>query len=603
MSFWRNLFSRHDGSDSSDDFGHDTASEISDGSLTYVGNKGGNNAGATFQEASGAPVESKSPMGYSVNSFTILFLNINMMIGTGIFSTPSAILTGTGSVGLSFIYWTLGFILCIAMGSVYLEFTAYFPSRSGSEVVFLEQAYPRPAWFFPTVFAAQNVIFSFSSSNAIVLSNYMFKCAGKTGTDWQVKGVALAGYTIVILVVIFHTKVSYHLSNAIGVVKVFTLLFIIIAGFVVLGGGTRVKDPKANFRNSFGGTQDASAYGLTNALYRIIFSYGGYNNAFNVANEIKNPVKSLKKNASLALLTVYILYMLTNVSWFAAVSKYDLSHSKLTTASLWFTNVLGSSSKVRGLNFLIALSSFGNMVSVALGRSRMIRECGRQGVLPFTGFWAGTRPFGTPLGPYLFMWAITALMILAIPTGDAFNFVADLSVVPSAAFNFAMAFGLYVVRWRRKRANLPKPEFKAWDALVIFNICVQLYLLVMPWYPPPKGKADVSFWYGTYCVTGVGFLALCGIYYFLWAKLIPKWRGYELRQELVELGGRAESHRVSKVPLQDIPAWDEKHDAVGRLRNRGVGVNGSGSQDEKGGRSSSDADSKEARTTATGLSV
>jgi amino acid transporter len=136
----------------------------------------------------------------------------------------------------------------------------------------------------------------------------------------------------------------------------------------------------------------------------------------------KNPVKSLKKNASLALFTVYVLYMLTNVSWFAAVSKFELQNSKLTTASLWFTNVLGESSKVRGLNFLIALSSFGNMVSVALGRSRMIRECGRQGVLPFTSFWASTKPFGTPLGPYIFMWSITALMVLAIPTGDAFNF-------------------------------------------------------------------------------------------------------------------------------------------------------------------------------------
>lgn len=60
-----------------------------------------------------------------------------------------------------------GFLVCIASGSVYLEFTAYFPSRSGSEVVFLEQAYPRPTWFFATTFAVQSVILSFSSSNAI----------------------------------------------------------------------------------------------------------------------------------------------------------------------------------------------------------------------------------------------------------------------------------------------------------------------------------------------------------------------------------------------------------------------------------------------------
>lgn len=50
---------------------------------------------------------------------------------------------------------------------VYLEYAAYFPSRSGSEVAYLEQAYPRPKYFFPVIFAVQSVILSFSSSNAI----------------------------------------------------------------------------------------------------------------------------------------------------------------------------------------------------------------------------------------------------------------------------------------------------------------------------------------------------------------------------------------------------------------------------------------------------
>lgn len=62
-------------------------SQISDGSLQYTGHQGGNNAAPTYQEATGAPVEAESPMGYSVSALTIMFLNINMMIGTGIFST------------------------------------------------------------------------------------------------------------------------------------------------------------------------------------------------------------------------------------------------------------------------------------------------------------------------------------------------------------------------------------------------------------------------------------------------------------------------------------------------------------------------------------
>lgn len=77
------------------------------------------------------------------------------------------------------------------------------------------------------------------------------------------------------------------MSNAIGVVKIVTLLFVIVTGFVILGGNTKIENPTANFKDSFHGTETASAYGLTNALYRIIFSYGGYNNAFNVVNEVK----------------------------------------------------------------------------------------------------------------------------------------------------------------------------------------------------------------------------------------------------------------------------------------------------------------------------
>lgn len=76
-------------------------------------------------------------------------------------------MSGTGSVGLSMIYWFIGLIISVASFAVYLEFASYFPNRSGSEVVYLEQAYPRPKWLFPTAFAFQTVILSFSSVNAI----------------------------------------------------------------------------------------------------------------------------------------------------------------------------------------------------------------------------------------------------------------------------------------------------------------------------------------------------------------------------------------------------------------------------------------------------
>ncbi|KAK8043988.1 high-affinity methionine permease [Apiospora rasikravindrae] len=528
------------------------------GSLQYVPEAGGNDAPSPYQITTGAPVEDHSPLGYNVGPITIIFLNISMMIGTGVYSTPSSVLSGTGSVGLSMIWWFLGGIISLSSAAVYLEFTSYFPSRSGAEVVYLEQAFPYPRFFFPTTYAMQKVIMSFRSSNCIVLANYLFATAGRTGTEWQIKGVALAGYTVVLLAVVFHTKYSYYLSNAIGAVKLITLIFIAITGLVVLGGHSRVPEPKANFANSFEGA--ATPYGITIALYRIIYSYGGWNNAFNVTNEIKNPVAQIKRNGTISIVAVMLLYILANVAYVAAVGKENLQNSGTIAATLFFTAVFGKSRAVQGLNFLIALSSFGNLLAVMLGAARMLRECGRQGVLPWTRFWVSTKPFNTPLGPYLVDWGLTAIVILALPAGDAFNFVADLAVYPAAAFSFMAAVGLYIVRWRRRKAGLSRSQFQTWHTVIIFNILVHLYLLVMPWYPPSEGKADVSFWYGTYIVTGLAILAACGAYYGVWVHAIPHWRGYKLRQQVVDFGNGAQAYKVVKVPAADVAEWDATHE-------------------------------------------
>ncbi|KAL2872717.1 high affinity methionine permease [Aspergillus lucknowensis] len=493
------------------------------------------------------------------------------MVGTGIFSTPSGILSGTGSIGLSLFYWVIGFAVAASMLSVYLEFASYFPSRSGSEAVYLEQAYPRPRYFFPTVFAVQTVVFSFSSSNAIVLANYLFRLGESEPTDWQSKGVAIASYTVAVLAVSFTTKWSYQLSNLIGWIKLITLIFIAISGLVVLGGNvSSIPDPTLNFRNAFDGTSTASVYGATSALINVMFSYTGYENAFNLVNEVKNPIKTLRWSAPLSLIATGILYMLANIAYFAAASKDEIINSDLGVASIFFQKTFGSGGAARALNFLICVSAFGNLLVVLIGQSRMLRECGRQGVLPFTRFWTSTRPFGTPLGPYSLKWALTTIMIMAPPAGDAFNFVVDLGVYPQSMFNFLLAIGLLFTRRHRKKLDIPRTEWHAWDIVVYFAILANLYLLVAPWYPPTEGATggDVSFWYGTYLVVGISLIGVCGVYYIIYVKVLPHFGKYEFRQTII-IGPAGEvSHKLVKVPNSELEAWDAEHDAAGRLRRR-----------------------------------
>ncbi|KAJ5901476.1 amino acid transporter [Penicillium taxi] len=562
---------------------------IDNGGSKFTVTVGMNSTNATYQDASGAPIETDSPLGYSISTWTSLCLNVNQMIGTGIFSTPASILKGVGSVGLSMIYWLIGYLLSHSTLAVYLELASYFPSRSGAEVVYLEQAYPKPKYFFPTTFAMKHIIFSFSSSNAIVLAEYIFGIGGLSYTNWQLKGVAVAGYTVAFIVVSINTKLSMRMVLWIGFIKIATLLLISITGLVVLGGHTRVEDPMLNWRDPWVGTSDASAYGATNAMIKLIFSYAGYTNAFGMVNEIKNPIKTLRWSASSSLILVTILYILVNVAYFSAASREEILLSKQTAAAVFFEKVFGSARVAHGLNVLVSLSAFGNLLAVMIAYSRMLRETGRQGVLPWPRYWTSTKPWGTPLGPYILQWTITIIMILAPPAGDAFNFstkpffdfvgnstdillplVVDLSNYPGNIFNFLIVLGLIIIRWRRKNLNAPRPEYKAWNIAIAFALLTNFYMLVAPWYPPTEGRngGDVSFWYGTYLVVGIALLVVCGIYYVFWIVLIPKWKGYVYRQTIEKHEDGSVNHKLVKVQNANVEVWDQEHDAAGRPVHR-----------------------------------
>jgi hypothetical protein len=82
---WRRPFSDRPASASAESENHTGHSHNT--GAQYISESGGNDAPPTYQDASGAPVESVSPLGYSVGPVTITLLNITMMIGAGIYST------------------------------------------------------------------------------------------------------------------------------------------------------------------------------------------------------------------------------------------------------------------------------------------------------------------------------------------------------------------------------------------------------------------------------------------------------------------------------------------------------------------------------------
>lgn len=174
----------------------------------------------------------------------------------------------------------------------------------------------------------------------------------------------------------------------------------------------------------------------------------------------------------------------------------------------------------------MALSAFGNVLTVTFAQSRVNLELAKEGVIPFPRFWASSWPFGSPSAGLLLHFIPSFIVIVAIPFGNAYNFILDLEGYPGSVINFLVVMGLFYLRWAEP--NTPRP-FKAWWPVAAFYMAGQAFQLVAPFLRPPGGKGDtppLPYW--LYCVVGIGVLAASVVYWFVWWVAAPKVGGYTL---------------------------------------------------------------------------
>ena len=112
-------------------------------------------------------------LGRHLGVFSCTLLIVGHIVGTGTFSTPSSILSSTGSVGASLMLWVLGFILSFCGLFIWLEFGTMFP-RSGGEKVYLEAVYTKPKYLVTVVFAMNTILLGFTANGCIVCTDCKF---------------------------------------------------------------------------------------------------------------------------------------------------------------------------------------------------------------------------------------------------------------------------------------------------------------------------------------------------------------------------------------------------------------------------------------------
>jgi len=133
------------------------------------------------------------------------------------------------------------------------------------------------------------------------------------------------------------------------------------------------------------------------------------------------------------------------------MSKEDMAGSGVVVAARFFQHVMGTGHFVtKALPVFIGLSALGNVFAQTFAMPRVKQELAKEGILPFSRFWASDWPFNAPSGAILLHWLVTTALILGsqVGAGSRASPVGQISVV----YTFVTNVFIYTGNWiKRKR--------------------------------------------------------------------------------------------------------------------------------------------------------
>ncbi|KAF8970051.1 APC amino acid permease [Flammula alnicola] len=475
--------------------------------------------------------------------FSASFLIFNRVIGTGIYATPSNILRSSGSVGIALIMWLVGALIAACGTAVYIELGTGLP-RSGGEKNYLEYIYRKPKFMITCAFTAYTLI----------MENLLHSLAIEP-TWFTTRLTAFCCLSFICLLHGSLLKWGIRLQNTLGILKLVVLALISVSGLLCLAGvnGMQVRDgyeKPDNFRwNKLWEGSGKGANAFVSGLYNVIWSFIGYSNANYALSEVRDPVRTIKRAAPLAMFSVSAVYLFINVAYFAVVSKTDILESRRIVAALYFRNLFGPTTE-KALSAFVALSTLGNLLAGQFSQGRVIQELGREGILPYSSIFASNKPFNAPLAGLFTQYLVSCTFLFAVPPGDAYLFLISLSSYSLSLVNTAVSLGLLLLYTRSYRVWDWNPPFHAPKAIVLLFFLSNVFLVLVPFFPPiPGSRTYEKLPYWSHPVGGFAVSLIGVAYWYVWSVWLPKSKGYRLEREWVLQSDGVSRYAFHKVPI------------------------------------------------------
>lgn len=307
-----------------------------------------------------------------LSAFDASMIVVSLVIGIGIFRTPAIVARAAGSSERFFAVWLLGGLVSLCGALTYAEIGSRLPRAGGYYRVVAECYHPMLAFMLNWAQALMQG--AGAAGVAFIGAEYL----GLLVLPAEQRGeTALLGIAFVLMLVLLALnfagiRTGARTQNVLSLLKIGMILALAAAGLLLARGsapaaGTAASEP-------FFGVW------LVAAAIPAFYSYGGYQNAMNVAGDVRRPRHGVPLAITAGMAVVVTLYLLINLAYERTLGTAGVARETLVAASV-ARAALGPAGE-RFVALAIFLSAAGFVNATILQMPRSYYAMAQDGALP-----------------------------------------------------------------------------------------------------------------------------------------------------------------------------------------------------------------------------
>lgn len=370
---------------------------------------------------------------------------VGVVIGSGIFATPTTIARNLGSPTLILALWLAGGLVALCGALTFAELGAMMP-RTGGIYVFLREGFgPCPAFVFGWTY----MLIAKPAAAGGIASVFSTHFQSLTGLNWNAPLLTCAALFILTLINVLGVRGSARFAIALTGLKYFAIAAIIVLGII------------AAIRESLGVAVGAQLHfvstpapksllhAIAPVMAAIMWTYDGWADVGSIAGEVTNPQRTLPRVFVFGTLAVIALYVLANTVYLYHLPLADMRQTE-TVAPLLLTRLAGPIG-MAAVTVLIILSTLGSSHASVLTGARVTFAQAQDGLL-FRSLARVNPRFQTPAVALWVQLTLSCAMVLVLKD---FQSLADSFVFTIWIFYGMAAVSVFILRARLRDANRP----------------------------------------------------------------------------------------------------------------------------------------------------